>query len=66
VSRADAPGLRYRPGWQHIAALRTGRICALDTDQMNVLMRAGPRLGDAAHLLVSCLQGTLGAGGTGR
>jgi iron complex transport system substrate-binding protein len=66
VSRADAAGLRARPGWQHIDALRSGRVCALDADQMNVLMRAGPRLGAAAHLLVDCLEGRLGGGSPGR
>jgi iron complex transport system substrate-binding protein len=66
IARADAPGLRTRPGWQRIAALRTDRVCALDEDQLNVLMRAGPRLGEAAHLLVDCLQGGPGPGTPGR
>jgi iron complex transport system substrate-binding protein len=66
VGRADAAGLRTRPGWQRIEALRTGRVCALDQEQINVLMRAGPRLGEGAHLLVDCLQGRLGAGSPGR
>ena len=66
VARGDAPGLHTRPGWQRIEAVRRDRICALDTDQMNVLMRAGPRLGEAAHLLVDCIQGRLGAGGQRR
>jgi len=66
VARGDAPGLRTRPGWQHIEALRRGHVCSLDTEQVNVLMRAGPRLGEAAHLLVDCLQGRLDAGSPGR
>lgn len=66
VERTDAAGLRARPGWQGIDALRRNRVCALDPEQMNVLMRAGPRLGAAAHLLVDCLEGRLAAGGPGR
>jgi iron complex transport system substrate-binding protein len=66
IGRGDAPGLRTRPGWQNVDAVRTGRVCALDNDQINVLMRAGPRLGDAAHLLVDCLQGRLTAGSARR
>jgi iron complex transport system substrate-binding protein len=66
VARGDAASLPTRPGWQRIEALRRGRICALDSDQMNVLMRAGPRLGEAAHLLVDCIQGRLADGGRGR
>jgi iron complex transport system substrate-binding protein len=66
VSRGDAAGLRTRPGWHRIEAVRRGRICALDADQMNVLMRAGPRLGDAAHLLVDCVEGRPAGGSPGR
>lgn len=61
VRRGDAAGLRARPGWDRIAALRSGHVCALDEDQANVLMRAGPRLGEAAGLLLECLQGRMAA-----
>lgn len=63
LPRADAAGLRQRPGWERIAAVRDGRVCALDAAQADVLMRAGPRLGEAANLLVDCMQGQL-AGAT--
>jgi iron complex transport system substrate-binding protein len=66
VARADAPGLRARPGWDRIAALRTGQVCPITTEQGNVLMRAGPRLGEGAGLLVDCLQGRLAARGETR
>jgi iron complex transport system substrate-binding protein len=66
LARGDAAGLRARPGWQGIEALRSGRVCALDEAQVDMLMRAGPRLGEAAHLLVECLQGRLAAGTSGR
>ncbi|HET8748968.1 MAG TPA: helical backbone metal receptor [Ramlibacter sp.] len=66
VERSDAAGLRTRPGWQRIEALRRNRVCALDPEQMNVLMRAGPRLGAAAHLLADCLEGRLADGSPGR
>jgi iron complex transport system substrate-binding protein len=59
IGRSDAAGLRARPGWERIAALRSGRVCALDDAQRDVLMRAGPRIGEAAALLVDCLQGRL-------
>jgi iron complex transport system substrate-binding protein len=66
VARADAPGLHARPGWARITALREQRVCALSADQLNVLMRAGPRLGEGAQLLVLCLQGRAPPGGYGR
>lgn len=52
---SDAPRLRTRPGWERIGAVRTGRICALAPQATDVVMRAGPRLGEAAAVLVDCL-----------
>jgi iron complex transport system substrate-binding protein len=66
IGRSDAASLRTRPGWSRIAALRTGQVCALNPEQNNVLMRAGPRLGEGAQLLVDCLEGKLPPGGHGR
>ena len=57
VARGEVPALRARPGWQRIAAVRKGRICGLTPQQDDVLMRAGPRLDEAAVLLAQCLQG---------
>ena len=66
VARADAASLRTRPGWSRIAALRTGQVCALEPAQIDVLMRAGPRLGEGAQLLVDCLGGAPAPGSTSR
>lgn len=44
-----------RPGWAHLPALRDGRICRLDEARMDLLQRPGPRVGEAAHMLVDCL-----------
>ena len=66
VARSDAASLRTRPGWSRIAALRSGHVCALDQAQIDVVMRAGPRLGAGAQLLVDCLEGKLPQGSPGR
>jgi len=66
VARNDAASLRTRPGWSRIAALRTGQVCALEPAQIDVLMRAGPRLGEGAQLLVDCLGGAPAPGSTSR
>jgi iron complex transport system substrate-binding protein len=66
VGRSDAAGLGSRPGWDRIAAIRSGRICAMDSEQENVLVRAGPRLGEAAALLAECLEGKLSKGSARR
>lgn len=44
-----------RPGWAGMQALRQHQVCQLDADRMDLLSRPGPRLGEAAHMLVDCL-----------
>ncbi|MDO9436584.1 ABC transporter substrate-binding protein [Hydrogenophaga sp.] len=44
-----------RPGWAGMHALRKQQVCQLDADRMDLLSRPGPRLGEAAHMLVDCL-----------
>ncbi len=47
--------MNERPGWAGLPALRQRQTCLLDSQRMNLLMQAGPRLGEAAHMLVDCL-----------
>jgi len=56
ISGRDAPALRERPGWSRMRAVRDGRICALTPAQGDVLMRPGPRLAQAAQIIVGCLK----------
>ncbi|HET9642089.1 MAG TPA: helical backbone metal receptor [Burkholderiaceae bacterium] len=51
-SLADAS---TRPGWATLPALRQGRVCLLDSTRMDLLLRPGPRVGEAAQMLVDCL-----------
>lgn len=46
-----------RPGWAGMQALRQLQVCQLDADRMDLLSRPGPRLGEAAQMLVDCLLG---------
>jgi iron complex transport system substrate-binding protein len=57
VERADAAQLPQRPGWGAIRAVRDQRICAYAPAQADVLARPGPRMAEAARLMVQCLQG---------
>jgi iron complex transport system substrate-binding protein len=52
----EAAGLRSRPGWQRIRALRDGRVCTFDRNDADVLVRAGPRMAEGARLMVRCLR----------
>lgn len=54
--QSSAQGLAGRPGWSEIPAVRQGRICLLDDARMDLLSRPGPRVGEAAQMLVDCLR----------
>lgn len=49
-----AQSLSQRPGWRDMAAVKTQRLCKLTMAQGNVLVRPGPRIGEAAQVLVNC------------
>lgn len=53
--RAALADAAARPGWHTLPALRAGRLCLLDSVRMDLLSRPGPRVGDAAQMLVDCL-----------
>lgn len=52
-----------RPGWAALRALQRGRTCGFGPERNDVLMRPGPRLGEAADLIADCLSplGTIGS-----
>lgn len=54
---SEVPRLASRPGWQRIAALRAGRVCAFSHEEADALVRAGPRMAEGARLMVQCLRG---------
>ena len=61
--RADLPesgvatrvSFRY-PGWNDMPAVREGRVCLFTRAQADVLVRPGPRLGEAARIVADCVQ----------
>jgi iron complex transport system substrate-binding protein len=55
TSERELDGMIDRPGWSGIHALQRGRTCAFPTDRFEVLIRPGPRLGEAAEILAACL-----------
>lgn len=44
-----------RPGWSALRALVARRQCGFAPDRMDLLVRAGPRLGEAAEAIAQCL-----------
>jgi iron complex transport system substrate-binding protein len=52
----EARRLAQRPGWAALPALREGRVCAYpEGPAWELLVRPGPRLGEAALALADCL-----------
>jgi iron complex transport system substrate-binding protein len=54
VAREQA-ALLARPGWGSIPALAHKRLCAFDTPRYEMLIRPGPRMGEAAAAMADCL-----------
>ena len=48
--------LHRRPGWAQMDAVTQHRVCAFTSAEGDVLVRPGPRLGEAAQLIASCLK----------
>lgn len=55
VGERHVTGMTDRPGWKGIRAVRDNRICVFSPDESDVLVRAGPRMAEAARLMVRCL-----------
>lgn len=53
--RSTLANLAERPGWAGLAAVRQQQVCLLDETRMDLLSLPGPRVGEAAHMLVDCL-----------
>ncbi len=51
-----ATDLKTRPGWQRIEAIQQRKICSFTPDQSDIVVRSGPRIPEAADLMVACLK----------
>jgi len=55
AEQAELARMPGRPGWAGLRALRDHRECGFPTERYEMLIRPGPRTGEAAELLVQCL-----------
>ena len=55
IGQSNAESLASRPGWQAMRALREQRVCVFTADEANILVRPGPRMAEAARMMVQCL-----------
>jgi iron complex transport system substrate-binding protein len=53
----EVQAMASRPGWHDLSALQNGYVCGFEPARYDVLVRPGPRLGEAALLLADCLAG---------
>lgn len=54
ASRRAVESMASRPGWQTLAALH-GRSCGFETQRYELLIRPGPRMGEAALAMADCI-----------
>ena len=56
LTESSAAEIKRRPGWSSIPAVMKNRICTFTADQNDVLVRPGPRMGEAALIVSQCIQ----------
>jgi iron complex transport system substrate-binding protein len=54
TTEASPKQLAQRPGWKSIPAIEANRVCFFSAGQSDVLVRPGPRMGEAAGLIADC------------
>ena len=55
AARQSIVDMPRRPGWGVLRALQSHRTCGFDGERYDMLVRPGPRMGEAALLLADCL-----------
>jgi len=55
VGDSNFADMTTRPGWQNMLAMRAQRVCTFKPAESDVLVRAGPRMAEAARLMAKCL-----------
>ena len=61
AARRNLDDMPKRPGWGSLTALQRRQSCGFDLAPYELLIRPGPRMGEAAQLLATCLAGLVEA-----
>ena len=64
VADSSFSALAQRPGWGMVRALKDHKVCTFSQVDGDLLVRAGPRMGQGALLLARCLQRLYSTGQT--
>ena len=59
LTESTPADIERRPGWSTVPAVMKDRICTFTASQNDVLVRPGPRMGEAALLISQCVQGKM-------
>ena len=44
-----------RPGWSLLKVIQSDQVCVFNTDESDMLVRAGPRMAEGARLMAQCI-----------
>ncbi len=55
VGDSSFADMSARPGWHNMRAMRTHRVCHFKSEESDMMVRAGPRMAEAAQLMAQCL-----------
>ena len=55
ANQASMAAMARRPGWSSLRALQGRQTCGFPSGRYELLVRPGPRMGEAAELLATCL-----------
>lgn len=56
LTESTAADVQKRPGWNSTPAVSKNRICVFTGDQNDILVRPGPRMGEAALIISACIE----------
>ena len=56
LTESTVADIQKRPGWSSIPAVSKNQICVFTGNQNDVLVRPGPRMGEAAVIISQCVQ----------
>jgi iron complex transport system substrate-binding protein len=48
--------LSARPGWSNIRAIKENKVCLFNSAEIDILVRPGPRMADAARVMAECIR----------
>ena len=56
IAEQSATDLSRRPGWDQMQAIQENKICRISAENSDILVRSGPRMAEAAQLMLACLK----------